>query len=110
MGSCRSGLRRAEVVANDPRTYLVVDLVNGGYSFLPSVPEGGWTSEYKTHKLVFRRIPAGTYDLGTTEAEFRRRFGDNGTVGAIGRGSTMRTIVYTSCFYHGAVCAIAKSN
>jgi hypothetical protein len=91
---------KAEVVANDPRTYLVIDLVNGGYSFLPDVPEGGWTGEYKTRKLVFRRIPAGTYSLGTTETEFRRRFGDSGTVGAIGRGSTMRTIVYTSDYYY----------
>lgn len=91
---------KAEVVANDPRTYLVIDLVNGGYSFLPDVPEGGWTSEYKRSKLVFRRIPAGTYDLGTTEEEFRARFGNNGTCGAIGRGSTLRTIVYTSDYYY----------
>ena len=86
-------------VASDPRTYLVVDLVNGGYSFLADVPAGGWTTEHKTSKVVFRRIPAGTYQLGTTEQEFRNQFGNNGTVGSIGRGSTMRTITYTSDFY-----------
>ena len=40
-------------------TYLVVDLVNGGYEFLADVPAGGWTDEHKSSKMVFRRIPAG---------------------------------------------------
>ena len=33
----------ASVAAADPRTYLVVDLANGGYELLPDVPAGGWT-------------------------------------------------------------------
>ena len=47
--------------------YLVVDLSAGAnassysVSYLGSVPSGGWTDEYKTTKLVLRRIPAGTY-------------------------------------------------
>lgn len=86
-------------VASDPRTYLIVDLVNGGYSFLPDVPAGGWSDEYKTSKVVFRRIPAGTYTLGATEADFRAQFGNNGTAGNIGRGATRRTITYTSDYY-----------
>ena len=86
-------------VASDPRTYLIVDLVNGGYSFLSDVPAGGWTSEYKSRYIVFRRIPSGTYTLGATEAEFRAQFGDNGFTGNIGRGATKRTITYTSDYY-----------
>ncbi|MBO7223480.1 MAG: SUMF1/EgtB/PvdO family nonheme iron enzyme, partial [Kiritimatiellae bacterium] len=45
--------------------YLVVDL-SGGTSAtsypvttLPDVPDGGWTDEYKTTKLVLRKITAG---------------------------------------------------
>ncbi|NLZ63694.1 MAG: hypothetical protein GX902_07780, partial [Lentisphaerae bacterium] len=46
-------------------TYLVIDLsaVNsdGSYpvSYLSAPPEGGWTDEYKTTKLVLRKLPAG---------------------------------------------------
>lgn len=41
-------------VADNP--YLVIDLLSGEVSFLEKVPEGGWTSEYKTYLQVFRRI------------------------------------------------------
>lgn len=44
--------------------YLVLDLANGGYSFMSAPPEGGWTSEYKSTKMVFARCPAGTYVNG----------------------------------------------
>ena len=86
-------------VANDPRTYLVVDLVNGGYTTMAEPPAGGWTDDYKTTKLVFRRIPAGTYALGTTESDFRNQFGDNYFVANTGRGAAIRTITYTTDFY-----------
>ncbi len=55
--------------------YLVVDLSGGtnatefAYSFLPDPPEGGWTDEYKTEKLVLRFIPAGTFLMGSPEDE-----------------------------------------
>ena len=41
------------------RTYLVIDLESGAYEYLADVPEGGWTAEHKTTKMVFRRVPAG---------------------------------------------------
>lgn len=47
--------------AASAHTYLVVDLVNGGYEFLADAPAGGWAAEHKSSKMVFRRIPAGTY-------------------------------------------------
>ena len=45
------------------RTYMVVDLSGGSsaasypISYLADVPAGGWSDEYKTSKLVLRRIP-----------------------------------------------------
>ena len=48
--------------------YMVVDLSAGSgegavypVSYLGVVPEGGWTDEYKTTKLVLRRIEPGTF-------------------------------------------------
>ena len=50
--------------------YLVIDLSDGPdansypISYLNQVPEGGWTDEYKTDKLVLRRIEPGTFTMG----------------------------------------------
>jgi formylglycine-generating enzyme required for sulfatase activity len=55
--------------------YLVVDLSEGPdatnwpVSYLAAPPVGGWTDEYKTTKLVLRRIPAGTFTMGSPETE-----------------------------------------
>lgn len=60
----------------DERKYLVVNLASGGYAFASSPPpaeEGGWTNAlYKSSKMVFRRIPAGSYQLGHTSAELNK--------------------------------------
>ena len=55
--------------------YLVVDLSEGptatnypvGYT--NAAPQGGWTDEYKTTKLVLRRIPGGTFKMGSPANE-----------------------------------------
>jgi len=58
--------------------YLVVDLVGGTntvsypVSYLDGVPADGWTDEYKTTKLVMRRIRAGSFVMGSPEDELRR--------------------------------------
>ncbi len=50
--------------------YLVINLSGGStatsypVSTRSGAPSGGWTSEYKTMKLVLRRCPAGTDPLG----------------------------------------------
>ena len=50
------------------RKYLVVDLVNGGYEYFASEPEGGFNVDtYKTTKMVFRRIPATTFTMGYSD-------------------------------------------
>jgi len=41
-------------------------------SNLAAVPPGGWTDEYKTTKLVLRRIPAGTFTMGSPTNELGR--------------------------------------
>ena len=50
----------------DAHRYLVIDLQNGGVSYRvePDGTDGKWTDAYKTTKMAFRRIPAGTYQLG----------------------------------------------
>ena len=49
--------------------YMVIDLSGGAnassypVSYLDAVPDGGWTDEYKTTKLVLRRIDPGTFKM-----------------------------------------------
>lgn len=39
---------------------------------LDAAPAGGWTDEYKTTKMVLRRIPAGTFKMGSPADELGR--------------------------------------
>ena len=58
-------------VTPTPQTaeYLVIDLSGGPTATsypvkqLDSVPSGGWTTEYKTTKLVLRKLVGGTFDM-----------------------------------------------
>lgn len=59
--------------------YCVIDLSGGVNAAcypragLSDVPLGGWTDEYKTTKLVLRRIVAGTFIMGSDQTDVRRR-------------------------------------
>ncbi len=82
----------------DARRYIVIDLVNGGYEYLSNPPSGGWTAEHKSTKMVFRRIPKGTYTLGISYDEL-------GYIGTGGDPSTYsdrwgkRNVTFTSDYY-----------
>jgi len=76
--------------------YLVIDL-SGGTSatsypvtYLGAPPAGGWTDEYKTTKLVLRRIQPGTFTMGSP-------------VGEVGRSSyeDQHEVTLTKPFYMG---------
>ena len=81
------------------RNYAVIDLVNGGCTYLSAPPEGGWTDEHKSTKMVFRRIPAGTYTLGEPRETFAY-FG-HWNVDWATRIMNRRTVTLTSDFYVG---------
>ena len=59
--------------------YCVIDLSGGvdaarwPVSYLSVLSSGGWTDEYKTTKLVLRRIPAGTFVMGDDQSDENHR-------------------------------------
>ena len=64
-----------EVKETSLRKYLVIDLSSMPYaiSWLDAVPDGGWTDEYKTSKMVLARIPVygeTTFEVGAPTNEF----------------------------------------
>ena len=88
-------------MAASAHTYLVVDLVNGGYEFLAGVPDGGWTDAHKSSKMVFRRIPAGTYTLGEEYATFTNLGYTVDQANYYAPLSNRRIVTFTSDFYVG---------
>ena len=73
-------------------TYMVVDLTvsgTGSVSYLDVTPAGGWGETYKTAKMVFKRIPAGTFLMGSAAGESTR--GDE----------TQHAVTLTKEFYVG---------
>ena len=88
--------------AEDDNTYMIVDLSGGAsaaaypVSFMSAPPAGGWTDEYKTDKLVLRRIPAGTAVLGAPDSELT----DIGVaIGNIANIQKQRNTTFTNSFY-----------
>ena len=64
--------------AGDAELYMVIDLSGGtgamsyAVNYLAAVPPGGWTDEYKTTKLVLRRITHGEFTMGSPTNELGR--------------------------------------
>ena len=54
----------AHWAAIQKESYMVINLLNGNVSYLGAVPEGGWSDEYKTTKIVLRRIVPGEFTMG----------------------------------------------
>lgn len=54
----------------EEKLYCVIDVSGGPQAesypvlYLNAVPIGGWTDEYKTTKIVLRKIEAGTFQMG----------------------------------------------
>ena len=59
--------------------YYVIDLSDGPNAasypieMLENEPSSGWTSEYKTTKLVLRRIEAGSFIMGEDQKDASHR-------------------------------------
>lgn len=85
----------------EERLYLVVDIINGTYEYLAAPPEGGWKANpYKSTKMVFRRIPAGTYVLGH-DTEAMKPYIGNANETRINQTMYKRSGTWTSDFYMG---------
>jgi len=84
-------------------TYLVVDLQNGGVSYRaePDGTDGKWSDEYKSAKMVFRRIPAGTYTLGEAKSVFSCLGASSNDAETYYKICGTRTVTFTSDFYVG---------
>ena len=83
--------------ANKRDLYMVIDLSRGtkaakGYpvTYLADVPKGGWDDDYKTDKLVLRRIEPGTFTMGSPEDELGR-----------GGDETQHEVTLSQAFYIG---------
>ena len=85
-----------EVDPADGGRYMVVDLSGGpeanvfDVSYMGEIPDGGWTDEYKTTKLVLRRIHSGSFVMGSPENELGR-----------GSGEAQHSVTLTKPFYAG---------
>ena len=88
-------LVKVEATGKTP-TYIVIDLSGGtnatrfAISYLDDVPEGGWTEEYKTTKLVLRKIEPGTFTMGSPEDELGRESSE-----------TQHEVTLTNAYYIG---------
>jgi len=82
--------------AEEDAPYLVIDLSPGPsagsypFSYLDTIPGGGWTEEHKTTKLVLRRVPAGTFVMGSPVSELGRNTNE-----------TLHQVTISQSFYIG---------
>ena len=90
------------------RTYLILDLTDGSYTYAATVPEGGWIAADPANarsKMVFRRIPAGTFYMGlpadmmSTDTVCCRYLTNNSDRNIVkGRSMTISTDYYMAVF------------
>ena len=96
-------------VLTPPPLYLVIDLSAGPDAYrypvsaLSDVPKGGWSVVYKTKKLVLRKIPAGTFIMGSPEDELGRSTLSTlfGGTGKSKNDETQHQVKLTRDFYAG---------
>ncbi|MBR5625075.1 formylglycine-generating enzyme family protein [bacterium] len=63
--------------AENKSKYMAIDLSSGEVSYIDVEPSGGWSDDYKTTKLVLRRIEAGTFVMGSPTNELGRFNNEN---------------------------------
>ena len=82
--------------------YLIVDLENGGISYAacPDGTGGRWSDDYRTTKMAFRRIPAGTYQLGMESNDIAKVAGYP-VEEAYAKAWKRHDVTFTSDFYVG---------
>jgi formylglycine-generating enzyme required for sulfatase activity len=80
-------------VSVDDHTYIAFDLVTGTRESFAEVPSGGWPLEYRTTKMVFRRIPAATFTMGIDLGEYMTY------VGYTSDREAAHTVTLSSDFY-----------
>lgn len=77
-GTVRGFYRLAEGEETAENLYMLVDMSGGPdaaawpVTYLDGMPDGGWTTDFKTSKLVLRRIEPGTFAMGSPEEELGR--------------------------------------
>lgn len=81
--------------------YLVIDLQDGGVSYRAASDgaDGKWSDACKTTKMVFRRIPAGTYTNGIDSAALTKMNG--GSTPSFAGAVREREVTFTSDCYVG---------
>ncbi len=67
-------------------TYLTLDLSDKSVSYSDTVPVGGWTDQHKTTQMVFRKISAGSFMMGSAAGQ---------------PGETQHAVTLTKDFYLG---------
>ena len=64
---------KVKVKERDGMPYYVYDLETGEYSYVDKDPSGEWADEYKTTKMVFAYVPAGSFTMGSPSSEIGRQ-------------------------------------
>lgn len=70
---------RDERLEDDPKRYMIIDLSAGStattypVSYTNCPPPGGWTEEYKTTKLVLRKIKPSRFVMGSPITDTERK-------------------------------------
>ena len=63
-------------VKREKPKYIAIDLSGGtaathySIEYLDEIPDGSWSDEYKTSKLVLRHIPAGSFIMGGRNTDY----------------------------------------
>ena len=78
-GKTESAQQAAMAMKDRGKMFCVIDLSAGPdarkypISYLSTEPSGGWTDEYKTRKLVLRRIEPGSFIMGWNQGDESHR-------------------------------------